>query len=147
GTFTVGQAKNFTETFTNVPFGNTRVRVTVDSTNTVQETNESDNVRTFDLTIPPPDPELTIDADRSLVRQGDMVTLTWDATAAYPLSCTVIGPYGVNVSDSVAPYDGSQSVGPISAKSEFTFRCVEPITNSTFTDVEVVEVTSSPEEI
>src|SRR5690606_15458022 len=134
GTFTIGQTKNFTETFTSVPFGNTRVRVTIDSTNAVAESNESDNVRTFDLTIPPPDPELSITADRTLVRQGDMVTITWDATAVYPLNCTVTGPGGVNITDNAAPYNGSQNAGPISAKSEFTFRCVEPITNSTFTD-------------
>lgn len=147
GMFNVNESKNFTETFSSVPFGSISVRVTIDSTNAVTETNESDNVHTFDLIIPPPDPELSIEANRTLVRKGDTVTITWDATAAYPLNCTIIGPAGINVTDSTAPYNGSQNTDPITAKSEFTFRCVEPSTNTTFTEIEVVEVVGSPEEI
>lgn len=147
GVVNVGQWANRSESFANVMFGNNRVRVTVDSANQIDEINESDNVQTLNFELPPPDPQLSIEADRTLVRQGDTVTLTWSAAAGYPMNCSVRGPAGVNVTDNAAPYDGTTNAGPITAKSEFIFRCTEPITNTVFTETEIVEVTGTPEEV
>ena len=144
GLLAVSASVNRTETVTNVPLGNNRIRVTVDSTNAVSEVNESDNVATLDIVIPPPNPGINITADRTQVRSGETVTLTWTAALVYPMNCRVFGP-GVNVNPS--GLNGTQLTQPITAKSEFTLSCTEPVTGTVFTDSVVVEAQGKIEEI
>jgi hypothetical protein len=144
GTLNVSASINRTETVSGVPLGNNRIQVTVDSTNAVTEVNEGDNVNTLDIVIPPPNPGLNITANRTQVRSGETVTLTWTAGVAYPLNCRVFGP-GVNVNPSGT--SGTQASQPITAKSEFTFECIEPITGTVFKDTVIVEAQGVIEEI
>jgi hypothetical protein len=144
GLLNVSASVNRTETVTNVPLGNNRIEVTVDSTNVVSEVNEGDNVATLDIVIPPPNPGINITANRTQVRSGETVTLTWTATLAYPMNCRVFGP-GVNVNPS--GLNGTQATQPITAKSEFTLSCVEPVTGTVFTDSVIVEAQGVIEEI
>jgi CARDB len=135
---------NITETFTNVPFGNLRARVTVDTTNAVTESNEADNVGIFNVTLPPGDPGLTLSASKTSVRKDETVTLTWSAAASYPMNCRLYGS-GIDVNPSGT--SGSKVTNGITAKSEFTLRCVEPITSTVFTKSVVVETTGDIQEI
>lgn len=145
GTLSVGQTVTRTERVVgNIPFGNNRIRVSVDNTNAVTEVNEGDNVRVLDLTVPPPDPGLSLIADRYQVRNGETVTLTWSTAIAYAMNCRVYGP-GVDVNPSGV--SGNRVTAPINAKSEYTFTCTEPITGTTFTDRVMVETQGSMEEI
>ena len=144
GLLAVSASMNRTETVTNVPLGNNRIRVTVDSTNAVSEVNEGDNVATLDIVIPPPNPGIDITANRTQVRSGETVTLTWTSAVVYTLNCRVFGP-GVNVNPS--GLSGTQLTQPITAKSEFTLSCTEPVTGTVFTDSVTVEAQGEIEEI
>lgn len=144
GLLNVSASVNRTETVTNVPLGSNRIQVTIDSTNAVSEVDETDNVNTLDIVIPAPNPGLDIAANRTQVRSGETVTLTWTAAVAYPLNCKVVGP-GVNVNPSGT--SGNRLTQPITAKSEFTFSCVEPVTGTVFTDSVTVEAQGEIEEI
>ncbi len=149
GLLTVGQTVNRTEVFNNVAFSGNRVEVTVDSGNDVAESNEGDNVRVLDMTIPPPDPNLEITVSRPIVQAGETVTVDWNTSATYPMNCSVFGP-GVGPIDfnpSVAGPSGDTLSQPITAKSEFTLRCTEPITNTSFSDTATVEIVGRIEEI
>jgi hypothetical protein len=138
GLLNQGASVNRTETVTGgIPFGNSRIRVAVDSNNAVNEINEGDNVRVLDFMLPPPDPGVNISADRIQLRNNETTVIRWSTTATYPtLSCTVMGP-GMNVSP--APLTGNQTTQPITSKSEYTFRCTETTTNTTWTDSVMVE--------
>lgn len=144
GLLNVSASVNRTETVTNVPLGSSRIQVRVDSTNVVSEVDEGDNVATLDINIPPPNPGLNISANRTQVRSGETVTLTWTATLSYPLNCKVVGP-GINVNPS--GLNGTQLSQPITAKSEFVFSCTEPVTGVVFTDNVIVESQGQLEEI
>ncbi len=145
GTLTVGQAVNRTERVSgNIPFGNARIRVYIDNTNAVTETDEGDNTRILDLTIPPPNPNLNLVADRYQVRNGETVTLTWSVGIPYAMNCRVYGP-GMDVNPSGV--SGTRVTQAIVAKSEYTFTCTEPNTNTTFTDTITVETQGEIEEI
>ena len=129
-----------------IPYGNTRVEVTVDHTNTIPETNEGDNTFIYNLVITPPDPGLNITVDRNQVRNGERVTLNWNTPVTYPLNCRVYGPaLDVNPSGRtgvmVTPSPG------INAKSVYTYSCVEPLTNTTFIDTVSVETQGKMQEL
>lgn len=134
---------------TNVPFGPITIRVLVDSNNSVAESNEGDNERTVSATLPAPDPGLIISADRVQVRNQETVQLSWDTRATYAMNCIVAGPgiAPITFDPHISGATGSQQSAPLNAKSEFTLRCVEPITNTTFTDSVVIETTGKIEEI
>jgi hypothetical protein len=106
--------------------------------------NEGDNVLTLDYTIPPPNPALVLNTTRKQIRDNQTVTLNWSAGTSYPMNCRVFGPT-VNVNPS--GLSGSQPTLALSAKSLFTFECFEPLTSTTFTDTETVEVAGEVEEI
>jgi hypothetical protein len=150
GILNVGQGVNRTEVFTDVAFSGNRVEVTVDSSNAVTESNESDNQRVLDMTIPPPNPNLEITVSRQVVRSGETVNISWNTRATYPMNCSVFGPGinpTINFNPSVAGPTGTRQSAPINAKSEFTLRCTEPTTNTTWTDIATVEIVGSLEEI
>lgn len=134
------------QTFTNVPFGANLVEVAVDEPNQVTEGNEADNVRSYNFggMIAPPDPGLSITSDRSQVRQGEKVWITWDTTLTYAMNCRITGP-GMNINPS--GLSGTRETGGVNAKSEYIFSCTEPITGVTFTDSVFVETTGRIEEI
>jgi hypothetical protein len=144
GLLAVSASVNRTETVTNVPLGGSRIQVTVDSNNAVSELNEGDNVTTLNINIPPPNPGLNITANRTQIRSGETVVLTWNAAVGYPLNCRVFGP-AVNVNPS--GLSGTQATQSITAKSEYIFSCTEPITGTVFTDSVIVEAQGVIEEI
>ena len=135
---------NQIERVNNVNFNLARVRITADFNNDVTEMNEGDNVLVLDYTIPPPNPNLDLTVSRKQIRDNQTVTLNWSAGTSYPMNCRVFGP-SVNVNPS--GLSGSQLTGALAAKSVFTFECFEPLTSTTFSDVETVEVAGEVEEI
>ena len=151
GLLNVSASVNRTETVTNVPLGNNRIEVTVDSTNVVNEVNEADNVTTLDIVIPPPNPGLNITADRTQVKNGETVQLSWIVAVPYAMSCRVFGPgittYTFNPSINGQSAGSPMTSAPIKAKSEFILSCTEPVTGTVFTDNVVVEAQGVIEEI
>lgn len=138
---------NFTHTINTIPFGAHTATIVVDNGTDVTESNEGDNIYVYDFggIIPPPDPQLTITADKVLLRNEETTTIHWSTVATYPtLSCRVVGP-GVNIDP--APLTGSQPTQPISAKSEFIFSCRETTTNTTWSDSVTVETVGVVEEV
>ena len=141
-----------TQRFNNVSLGTIRLRVAVDTTNAIAEVNESDNERIItNITLPPPNPNLEINLDRYQVRTGETVTITWNTNATYAMNCRVFGPgivtytFDPSINGSTA---GSPRVSaPINAKSTFTLSCVEPITNTPFSDTATVEAQGVLEEL
>lgn len=151
GLLNVGASVNRTETVSGVPLGNNRIAVTVDSTNAVVEANEGDNTNSLDIVIPPPDPGLSITANRTQVRSGETVILSWIVGVPYPMNCRVFGPgiatYTFDPSISGGSAGSPRTTGAITAKSEYTLSCTEPITNTTFTDSVIIEAQGKLEEI
>lgn len=127
----------------NIPFGNSRMRVLVDNDNDVAESDETDNERILDLMIPPPDPGLSITADKTQVRNGETTTIRWTTVATYPLNCVITGP-SINVNPS--SLSGSRLTAPLNAKSIFIFSCTEPTTGTVFSDSVAVETQGEIEE-
>lgn len=140
------QLQGLSHTFTNVPFGNDSVTITLDSTNVINELDETDNTATLPLSTAPPDPELSMTASPSRVRSGDSATISWTTVGVFPMTCTVKGP-GINVTDSNPTYSGNQSTGPVTAKSEYTFTCTEPTTLTTWSTTATVETVGTLEEV
>lgn len=133
-----------TRRFNNVIFGNVNIRVAVDTTNTIDEVNETDNVNTVPYTLPPPDPGLTVSVDKDRVRNNESTVARWSVQATYPLSCRVYGP---NIDINPAPLpSGNRATQPIMAKSVYTLECTETITNTTFTDSASVDTEGKIEE-
>jgi hypothetical protein len=145
GLFAMPESKPFRPVLTNVAYGPTRIRITADSGNAVAETNESDNILTLDWIVPPPGPGLTLTATPAQVRNGQSATVSWTRTATYPMNCRVFGP-GINLTAPLA-FPGTQSTGPLTAKSEYTLECTEPVTGTVFREVRTVEVAGAIEEI
>jgi CARDB len=149
GQLNVGQSVNRSEVITNVPFGNSRVKVIVDSDDDVAEVNEGDNESELELDLLPPNPNISINADRRLVKSGEPVTLTWDTNVTYPMACRVYGPgittYSFNPSTDGRTSGSPLTSAPLKAKSEYTLSCA--VGGTTFTDSVVVEVQGVIEEI
>ena len=147
GILSAGQTSAMlSKTFTSVPFGLNEVEVAVDEPNAVTESNEGDNIRVYNFNgmIPPPDPGLTLTASKTQVRKDETIVLNWGMTTSYPMNCRLFGP-GLNVV--LSGTSGVQSTNGITAKSEFTLRCVEPITTTAFTKTVIVETTGEIQEI
>jgi plastocyanin len=143
GILTVGQTVTRTERVTgNIPFGNSRVQVTVDNTNAVQESNETDNTRSLDIALPPPDPGLNLSTDKQRVRQGETANLTWTVNNPYAgISCRVYGP-----STSYTGTSGTnQPTAAIQASSVYTLECT--VSGTTFKKTVTVETEGSIEEV
>lgn len=145
---------NETVTLTNVPFGIHQVHVLADANNQVVESDETDNLRTLTITLPPPNPGFDTSAtigiwpqDR-IVRSGDRTTINWNTGVTYPMSCRVEG-LGVNVTfnPSVDGPTGNAETGAITATQEYTLTCTEPITGTVFRESARVETTGRVEEI
>jgi hypothetical protein len=71
-------------------------------------------------------PDLTIAADRQIVRNGEQATLTWNVTNITGITCSVTGP-GVNIPAATLP-TGSVQTNAITAKSEYELRCTDGTT-------------------
>jgi hypothetical protein len=128
-----------------ITFGATTVGVSLDTTNAVPESDETDNNNTAVLTIPPPDPGLTITADRGRVRNSETTTIRWNIGTSYAgLVCQVTGP-SLNLTN--APASGSRTTQPITAKSEYTYTCTETTTGTVFKKTTVVETEGKLEEV
>jgi hypothetical protein len=157
GILTVGQVFPQTQTITDVPFGPTRIRVELDGypgVGAVAEIDETNNYRELSFNLPPPNPGLNISANRTQVRSGETVDLTWTTGATYPMACRVYGPgispaYTFDPSVNGPTAGSPRTSGPITAKSEFTLSCVENSTGTayTFTDVVTIEAQGAIEEI
>lgn len=184
-------APTFTATYTTYPnsiFGPMNVRLEVDRTvddspactnptvinGAVDEKDECDNYREYQINVDAPDPVLDIRASKNIIRGTDLFDLEWEVGIPYKdLICDLSGP-GVNITNfnpnadvdpikagiqidptlnndvdgSNPPYNGVVTdVGPIDAKSVYTFRCIEQITKTEFTDSTTVNFLGEPEEI
>lgn len=147
GLLNINQSVSRTETVSGaIPFGSNRIRVFADSGNNVDESDEGDNVRTLDITLGPPNPNIELSADRLLVRSGEKVRLTWNTKVTFPMTCQVFGPgiTTINFDPSVNGATGSQQSGQINAKSVFTLSCV--VAGTTFTDTVTIETQGVIEE-
>jgi hypothetical protein len=136
-----------------ITFGVAPVTVSIDtpiaSGGSVAEITEgdADNTNTIILTIPPPDPGLSITADRMRVRNNESTVIRWKLATPYPgLSCQINGP-GAGVSLDPAPLTGNRATQPITAKSEYVFSCVDGITGTRWSQTTWVETTGTIEEI
>lgn len=149
GTLSVGQIFSHTQSLTNVPFGNHRVRVHADNNDVVNETGNADNIVELNFSLPPGDPGLSITANPSRVQNGQNSTISWTMTSSYAMNCSVFGPGMAtrNFNPATDGPSGNASAGPITSKSEYTLRCVELATNTTFTDTVTVEAQGVLEEI
>ncbi len=148
GLLNINQSISRTETVSGgITFGANRIRVFVDSGNNVDESDEADNVRVLDFTLGPPNPNIELNADRLLVRNGEKVTLTWNTKVSFPMTCQVFGPgiTTINFDPSVNGATGNQQSGQINAKSVFTLSCV--VAGTTFTDTVTIETQGVIEEI
>lgn len=124
-----------------VPFGMHRVSLKADVFDTVNEGNEFDNEDSFLLTVPVPDPHLSLTAYPVLMRSGQSTTLSWDTNVTFSLHCTVQGPeINHTFNPSLDGPSGTAVVGPLTAKAEFVLTCTEPTLGTTFTDTVTVEV-------
>ena len=135
---------------TDVPSGAHRVVVTVDYTDQVTESDEDDNVFTRPVTLTYPDPSIELTVNPTLVRSGELTTVSWNTNATYDLDCRLIGP-GISPAHPFNPLtDGATGalpdIGPITAKSEYRLTCTTP-DDTTFTDTATVETTGTVEEI
>jgi hypothetical protein len=135
------ESVNETVVFNNVPFGLHRIRVMADETDVVNESDESDNVREFDVVLNPPDPGFTTDpslgiwADRTNLRVGERTTIHWDTGVIYPLDSSVDGPgFSVSFDPSVDGPTGQRSTGDVLSDQEYALTCVEPSTGVSFTE-------------
>ena len=157
GRLAVGEVFKDEEIILDVPFGPTRILVELDDypgVGAVAEIDETNNYQELSFNLPPPNPGLTITANRTQVKSGETVTLTWDTVATYAMNCRVVGP-GISPAYTFdpsvnGPTGGSPlTSGPITAKSEFTLSCVEDSTGRsyTFTDSVTVETQGKLEEI
>ncbi len=144
-----GGSVNGSEIFTDVPFGNNTIRVTIDTNDDVSEVNETDNSRTLGATLVPVAPNFTVTVSPNIVREGQTATVTWDTEVLYPLNCSISGPALTTHSfdPSVNGSTGNRTTGLLSSKSEYTLSCTEPITNTTFTESASVDIIPNAEEI
>lgn len=132
----------------NVPLGSHRVYVKADVLHTVMESNETNNERSILLPVTSPDPDISLTVDRTMVRRGDVVTLSWDINgAAFLSNCVIQGP-GMSAT---TVYPGPQTFGTLSSgaimtKSQYRLICTAP-DSSVFTDSVTVETTGTIQEI
>jgi hypothetical protein len=95
----------------------------------------------------PINPGLSLSVSPTVVRGNQTATITWSLTTPYSMSCTVFGPKIATVTfdpiNAAAP--NNIVTGPITAKSEYFFRCTSG--SVTWTDSAVVEVVGVIEEI
>lgn len=136
-----------------VPFGDIGIRVTVDPSNTIAESNEGNNVTISNQPLLPPNPELSITVIPSdFVREGTSVEVEYNMTASYPMNCSLSGPAlespnPFTFNPSADGQSGTRNAGPLSAKAEYTLTCVEPSTGAEWTAVRTVENIGSVGEI
>ncbi|MEK7639144.1 MAG: hypothetical protein AAB388_03220 [Patescibacteria group bacterium] len=110
------------------------------------------NARTTSITLPVPQPPLTLTSTQTLLRPGQAATVSWSAHTAYPLNCTVQGPGGVSDSFDASvnhplTYANSASTGALYSTSKYLLSCREPITGTVFNQELTVEVVPASEEI
>jgi hypothetical protein len=132
-----------------ISFGSLSIKVSIDtpiiSNGSVSEVTEgvADNTRTTIFTVPAMDPGLSITTDKVRVRNTETATITWSVATGYPgLSCQTYGP-GI----SATSLSGNAPTKAITAKSEYTFKCTEAVTGTTWQKSVVVETEGKIEEI
>ncbi len=130
-------------------FGTANVKVSIDtpisSNGSVAETIEgdADNTNATSLAITPPDPGLSITADRTRLRNGETTIIRWNIATPYTgLACEVYGP-GMSINP--ATFSDDEPTQPISAKSEYTLKCT--VAGTTFQKSVFVETEGEIEEI
>ncbi len=148
GSIASGGSTNGSVIFSNVPFGNNNIRVTVDTTNVVNEVSDADNSGTLAMNLLPV-VNLELSTDKNIVREGQTAVISWNTQAVFPLDCTVSGP-SISPSYTFDPSTdgptGSLTVGP-SSKSEYLLSCFESVSGLTFTETVSVDIIPTSEEI
>jgi hypothetical protein len=147
---------NETIVLSDVSIGDHRIEVTADNTDSVLESDETDNVYDEVVTLLPPDPgflsspNLGIWSDREVVRRGDTTRVSWDVGAAYPMGCRVLGQSNdieFDPSDGPASITGFVDTDPINSSLLYVLSCTEPITSTTFRETVHIDVVGSLREI
>jgi len=141
--------------FNGVPFGTHQLcsRINLDSSPNFPEANlnPANNTSCSNVTLPVPEPPMTLTADRKVIRTNQSVTLDWMINVTYRLDCQVVGASGLNETfntlDFSNPHNGSFTTGPLTSSSLYTFTCNEPITDTTFTREVTVQMVPDYEEI
>ncbi|MCA9354658.1 MAG: hypothetical protein KC877_04015 [Candidatus Kaiserbacteria bacterium] len=130
-----------------VPFGPYRVIVHVDSTDKIEEGDETDNIVTITNELAAPLLPMTLTIE-DFVKSGDQATIHWDTKVSYPISCSLYGPQIAthNFDPSVSGPTGSLVTGPITAKSTYTLDCVESTTGAKGSTQVTVETPGRVEE-
>jgi hypothetical protein len=132
-----------------ISFGTANVKVSIDtpisSNGSVDETTEgeADNTNTTALAVPPPDPGLSITADRTRLRNGETTIIRWNIATPYTgLVCEILGP-GMSINP--AAFTDNEPTQPIFAKSEYVLKCT--VAGTTFQKSVFVETEGVIEEI
>ncbi|MCD5381601.1 MAG: hypothetical protein LR008_03435 [Candidatus Pacebacteria bacterium] len=149
------QSVTLTRAFNGVPFGTHTVcsKVNLDGAPNFPEFDEDkiNNTNCRSVTLPVPRPPMSIGADRETVRVKQSASINWSVNVSYELLCTVQGAGGLNevfnTIDFPNPYTSTFNTGEINSTSEFVLQCVEPITNTVFTESVKVEVVPDYQEL
>lgn len=159
--FTAGLSLSYIATVVkrldSVPLGTHRARLRLNlDPQTINEgpsSNLSDNTRYLTFTAglvigPASAPNISIQTDRSIVRVGEVVTVSWSAHYPTELRCDLFGP-GINDNsfNTLSSAGGSDLSSPLKNTALFTINCLEPITGIIFSDNAGVEVVPLIEEI
>jgi len=149
------QSSTLTQSLGTVPFGTHTLcaRVNLDGSPNYAEANPdvSNNTQCSEITLPVPEPPMSIDADRKLIRQGQSVEINWAVNVTYQLQCTVRGPGGLTESFDTqivgSDYTDSSTTGLLTSTGIYQLQCTEPITNTVFSREVRVEMVPNVEEI
>lgn len=150
------QSPTLTREFNDIPFGTHRVcsRVNLDGVPDnypEASTDYTNNTSCTNVTLPVPRPPMHITPDRPIIRYEQPVGIGWGVNVTYELQCMIQGPGGLSRSFNTLAtgpgYTDLFTTAPLSATSEYTLTCTEPITNTTFTETQRVEMVPEVEEV
>ncbi|MFW6210337.1 MAG: hypothetical protein ACOC4E_02485 [Patescibacteria group bacterium] len=149
-------------TFDNIPYGTHDAEIEIDlprpgviaedlpTATPDDEDVEGNRFETLDIEVPVPPANLTIDLDRTLIRSGQTVELTYTASSLWAGTCTVIGT-GVDVDftlfgDPAVTESDTIPSPELSSETAYTITCTETNTGDSFTETVTVEVVPTAEE-
>jgi len=140
-----------------IPFGTHRacLRVNLDGATIAEAGDVSNNTSCLTQLVPVPNPPMEITASQDLVRAGQSVVISWSAHTSYPVNCEVYGAGSINTTpgarfdsstNMTSPVTGTATISALNNTSEFILQCIEPSTNTPFTESIIVEVVPNFEE-
>lgn len=143
-----------------VPYGEYEVFVHVDPDDEIAEENtENNTVGPVRLTVPPPDPDVSLRLEQSVLRSGQQGILYWQRDPEYPIECTLEGPglledpedpdsVTIRITYSVSEASGIVVTTPRFNTSQYRFYCAAEGESAFVFDESVrLEVIASPFEL